>query len=301
VRTHIRGQFRGISSNRREQSKENNVTGRLEGKVAFVTGAARGQGRSHAVRLAQEGADIIAIDLCEDVDSVPFPLATPEDLEQTVKEVEALGRRIVASRADVRDFSAVQEALSRGVDTFGQLDVVCANAGVVSYGMSHEIDAETWRDVIDINLTGVWHTAKAAVPILLEAARGGSMVFTASAAGLGGMETIAHYTASKHGVVGLMKSMALELAPHGIRVNCVCPSSVNTPMTQNQATFDLLARDIPNATPEQVKERFASVHPMGFSWVEAVDVSNAVLFLASDEARYISGVAVPIDGAMLAR
>jgi len=277
------------------------VTGRLEGKVAFVTGAARGQGRSHAVRLAEEGADIIAIDLCEDVNSIPFPLATPEDLEQTVKEVESLGRRIVASKVDVRDLSAVQDALSRGVDALGQLDIVCANAGVVSYGMSHEIDAETWRDVIDINLTGVWHTAKAAAPILLDAAKGGSMVFTASAAGLFGMETIAHYSASKHGVVGLAKSMALELAPHGIRVNCVCPSSVNTPMTQNQATFDLLSREIPNATYEQVKAAFASVHPMGFSWVEPVDVSNAVLFLASDEARYISGVALPIDGAMLAR
>jgi (+)-trans-carveol dehydrogenase len=277
------------------------MSGRLQGKVAFVTGAARGQGRSHAVRMAQEGADIIAVDLCAQIDSAPYPLATPADLRQTIKEVEALDRRIIAAEADVRDYAALQQAMAAGVAELGALDIVSANAGIVSYGWSHEIPERTWQDVVDVNLTGVWHTAKAAAAAMLEADRGGSIVLTASAAGLGGMETIAHYTAAKHGVVGLTKSMALELAPRGIRVNCVCPSSVNTPMTQNQATFDLLARDIPGATQEQVAQRFASVHPMGFSWVEPVDVSNAVLFLASDEARYVSGIALPIDGAMLAR
>jgi (+)-trans-carveol dehydrogenase len=277
------------------------MSGRLEGKVAFITGAARGQGRSHAVRMAQEGADIIAVDLCAPVDSVGYPLSTPADLEQTVKEVEAVGRRIIATQADVRDQDAISAALADGIERLGHLDIVCANAGIVSYGLAHEIPEATWQDIMDINLTGVWHTAKAAVPHLLEAKRGGSMVFTSGAVGLKGNETIAHYSAAKHGVVGLTKSMALELAPQGIRVNCVCPGSVNTPMTQNEVTFKLLTRDIPNATQQQVEQRFASVHPMGISWVEAADVSNAVLFLASDEARYVTGVAFPVDAGLLAR
>lgn len=277
------------------------MSGRFEGKVAFITGAARGQGRSHAVELAREGADIIAVDLCAQVDSVGYPLSTPEDLAQTVKEVEALDRRIIASQADVRDQDAITAAVSDGIERLGRLDIVLGNAGVVSYGMSHEIPEATWQDVIDINLTGVWHTAKAAIPHLLKAKRGGSMVFTSGAVGLKGNETIAHYVASKHGVVGLTKTMALELASEGIRVNCVCPGSVDTPMTQNEVTFNLLTREIPNATEEQVKAAFAAVHPMGMSWVDAVDVTNAVLFLASDDARYITGVALPIDGGMLAR
>ncbi len=277
------------------------MPGRLEGKVALITGAARGQGRSHAIRMAREGADIIAIDLCGPVDSAGYPLSTPADLEQTVKEVESLGRRIIATQADVRDQSALCAAVADGIERLGRLDIVCANAGIVSYGMAHEIPETTWQDVIDINLTGVWHTAKAAVPHLLAAKHGGSIVFTSGAVGLKGNETIAHYVAAKHGVVGLAKTMALELAPHGIRVNCVCPGSVDTPMTQNEVTYKLLTRDIPNATLEQVKQRFASVHPMGISWVDAVDVSNAVLFLASDEARYITGVALPVDAGLLAR
>jgi (+)-trans-carveol dehydrogenase len=277
------------------------MTGRLEGKVAFITGAGRGQGRSHAVMMAREGADIIAVDMCTDVASVPYPMATPDDLKETVAEVEALDRRIVARQADVRDEAALTAALADGIAQLGRLDIVCANAGIVSYGMSYEIPERTWQDVLDTNLTGVWHTAKAGARHLLEAGHGGSMILTSSAVGLTGNETIAHYVAAKHGVVGLTKTMALELAAKGIRVNCVCPSSVNTPMTHNEATFNLLSRNHPGATQEEMEQHFADVHPMGFKWVEASDISNAVLFFASDDARYITGVALPVDGGMLAR
>ena len=267
---------------------------RLEGKVAFVTGAARGQGRSHAVRLAEEGADIIAVDLCAQVDSVPYPMATPDDLAQTVKEVEALDRRIVATRADVRDAGALKSALDAGVAELGRLDIVCANAGIFSFS-TEELGEQAWRDMIDINLTGVWHTAKAAVPHLVEGGRGGSMILTSSTAGLKGFPNFAHYVSAKHGVVGLMRTLALELAPHMIRVNSVHPTSVNTDMIQNDATYRLFAPDIENPTREDVAPRFGEMNALPINWVEARDISNAVLFLASDEARYITGITLPVD------
>jgi (+)-trans-carveol dehydrogenase len=206
------------------------MTGRVEGKVAFITGAARGQGRSHAVRLAQEGADIIAVDLCDQVDSVPYPMATPEDLADTVKQVEALDRRIVATQADVRDYGAVKQALDDGVAQLGRLDIVSANAGIASFGRAEELPEQTWQDMIDTNLTGVWHAAKAAIPHLIAGGRGGSIVLTSSAAGLKAYANVAHYVSAKHGVVGLMRTLALELAPHMIRVNSLHPTQVDTDM-----------------------------------------------------------------------
>ncbi|MCU1651497.1 MAG: NAD(P)-dependent oxidoreductase, partial [Pseudonocardia sp.] len=202
---------------------------RLEGKVAFVTGAARGQGRSHAIRLAEEGADIIAVDIASQIDTVPFPMATPDDLAETVMEVEALDRRIVASQADVRDYAAVKAALDTGVAQLGRLDIVAANAGIVSFGAAEELTEQAWRDVIDVNLTGVWHTVKAAIPHL-RAAGGGSIIITSSGAGLKGTPNIAHYVAAKHGLVGLMRTLANELAPDLVRVNTVHPGSVDTDM-----------------------------------------------------------------------
>jgi (+)-trans-carveol dehydrogenase len=271
------------------------MTGRVEGKVAFVTGAARGQGRSHAIRLAEEGADIIAIDLCDQIDTVPYGMSHSSDLEQTVKEVEALDRRIVATEADVRDFGALKKALDAGVAELGRLDIVCGNAGIFSFvSGDEELSEQTWQDTIDVNLTGVWHTTKAATPHLISAG-GGSIVLTSSTAGLKGFPNFAHYVSSKHGVVGLMRTLALELAPHMIRVNSVHPTSVNTDMIQNDALYRLFAPDIVNPTREQVGERFGAMNALPINWVEARDISNAVLFLASDEARYITGVTLPVD------
>jgi (+)-trans-carveol dehydrogenase len=271
------------------------MAGRVEGKVAFITGAARGQGRSHAIRLAQEGADIIAVDLCRQVDSVPYPMSTPQDLAQTVKEVEALDRRIVASQADVRDYGALKAALDAGVAELGRLDIVSANAGISSVGRADELPEETWQDMIDTNLTGVWHAAKAAIPHLKAGGRGGSIILTSSAAGLMAMENIAHYVSAKHGVVGLMRTLALELAPDSIRVNSLHPTMVNTPMIMNEPTYQLFRPDLENPTIDDAGPAFLTLNALPIKWVEPVDISNALLFLASDEARYITGVTLPID------
>jgi (+)-trans-carveol dehydrogenase len=271
------------------------MTGRVEGKVAFITGAARGQGRSHAVRLAQEGADIIAVDLCDQVDSVPYPMATPEDLADTVKQVEALDRRIVATKADVRDYGALKKALDDGVAQLGRLDVVSANAGIASFGPAEELPEQTWQDMIDTNLTGVWHAAKAAIPHLIAGGRGGSIVLTSSAAGLKAYANAAHYVSAKHGVVGLMRTLALELAPHMIRVNSLHPTQVDTDMVMNEFTFKLFSPDKQNPTIEDFGPASQAMNALPIPWVEPVDISNALLFLASDEARYITGVTLPVD------
>lgn len=276
------------------------MAGRVEGKVAFITGAARGQGRSHAIRLAQEGADIIAIDLCEQIDSVPYPLATPEDLAHTSKEVEALGRRIIALPADVRDYPALKTALDTGVQELGRLDIVSANAGIFSAGAIADLDEATWQDVIDVNLTGVWHTVKAAIPHL-RASGAGSIILTSSNLGLKPAQNSGHYVSAKHGVVGLMRTLALELAPEMIRVNSIHPTSVSTGMIHNDATYELFAPGLPEAqrTPQVLAAGFKQLNTMPLPWVEPADVSNALLWLASDEARYVTGVALPIDAGSL--
>jgi (+)-trans-carveol dehydrogenase len=274
------------------------MSGRVEGKVAFITGAARGQGRSHAVRLAQEGADIIAIDICAQVDSVLYPMSTPEDLAQTVKEVEALGRRIVATQADVRDYDALEAALEDGVAQLGRLDIVSANAGISIYGRAEaatELSAQTWRDVVDTNLTGVWHTAKVAIPHLIQGGSGGSIIITSSLMGLKGAQNNGAYASAKTGLVGFMRVLALELAPHMIRVNSIHPSGVDTHMLHNEDLYALFCPDLENPTREQAAERMRTLNPLPVPWIEPEDISNAVLFLASDEARYITGVALPVD------
>jgi len=274
---------------------------RLEGKVAFVTGAARGQGRSHAVRLAEEGADIVAVDIASQIDTVPYPMGTAGDLTETVDEVEALGGRIVASQVDVRDYGALKAALDDGVAKFGRLDIVAANAGIVSFGRAEELSDGTWQDVLDVNLTGVWHTVKAAIGHL-RAAGGGSIVITSSGAGLKGNANLAHYVASKHGVVGLMRSLANELAPDMIRVNTIHPGSVDTEMIQNQATYHLFLPDRDgDISREDVPPAFRALSALPIPWVESVDISNAVVFLASDEARYITGVTLPVDAGSLVK
>ena len=276
------------------------MSGRVEGKVAFITGAARGQGRSHAIRLAQEGADIIAVDLCDQIESVPFPMSTPENLRETVAEVESLDRRIVASQVDVRDAEATKAALDEGVAQLGRLDIVCCNAGIGSVGRIHELSEQTWQDVIDVNLTGVWHTAKAAIPHLIEGRRGGSIILTSSSVGLMAFENIGHYVSAKHGVVGLTRALALELAPHFIRVNSIHPTNVNTPMIMNDVNRKLFVPGEENPTQEQFAAAAQQINAIPIPWVEAIDISNAVLFLASDEARYVTGIAMPVDaGALL--
>ena len=274
---------------------------RLEGKVAFVTGVARGQGRSHAVTLAGEGADIIGVDIVTQIDTVPMPMATPGDLAETVGEVEALGRGIVATEVDVRDYDALKAALDDGVSRLGRLDIVAANAGIFSWGMADELSEQAWRDVIDVNLTGAWHTAKAAIPHL-RAAGGGAIVITSSTAGLKGAPNVAHYAAAKHGVVGLMRTLANELAPDMVRVNTVHSTSVDTPMIHGQPLYHLF---LPDHEGEITREEVAPVHQalnaLPVPWVDPVDISNAVVFLASDEARYITGVTLPVDAGALVK
>lgn len=274
--------------------------GRVQGKVAFITGAARGQGRSHAVRLAQEGAEIIAVDVCQSFGTVPYDGPTEADLAQTVKEVEALDRRILARQADVRDLSSLQAAVDEGLSQFGHIDIVCANAGIASFGPALELTEETWQEVIDINLTGVWKTVKATAPSMVERGQGGSIILTSSIAGLIAFPMLAHYTAAKHGVTGLMRTLAIELAAHDIRVNSVHPTTVDTPMVANEAVYGLFMGGLQGVTREQASEGMKALNAMPVPWVEAVDISNAVLYLASDEARYVTGTTTVVDAGAMA-
>ena len=275
------------------------MTGRLAGKVSYITGVARGQGRSHAVRLAQEGSDIIGVDICGEVGGTArfYPPATRDDLAETVRLVEKEGRRIVTYVADVRDHSALASGLDGAVAELGRLDVVAANAGIFQFGEPvQDISAADWRDVLEVNLTGVFNTCKAAIPHLVNGGRGGSIVITSSDAGVKGFANFGHYVTSKHGVIGLMRSLTLELAARSIRVNVVAPTNCNTVMIQNDAVYRLFRPDREQPTPEEFAEASGTLLALPQPWVEPVDVSNAVLFLASDEARFITGVTLPVDG-----
>ena len=268
---------------------------RVAGKVALITGAARGQGRSHAVRLAEEGADIIGTDLCGQIDSVPFPMGTATDLEETRRLVEGQGQRMVCLRADVRDAAAMRAAVADGIAELGRLDVVVANAGIWSHERAELIPEPMWQDMIDVNLTGVFNTCQAALPHLLQAGRGGSIVLISSTAGLRGSANNVHYAAAKHGVVGVMRSLAAELAPHHIRVNAVHPTTVDTDMVRNDAILKLFRPNIDSPTVDDAIPAFKTLNMLPIPWVESIDISNAVLFLASDESRYITSVSLPVD------
>ncbi len=263
--------------------------GVLEGKVAFITGAARGQGRSHAVRLAEEGADIIAVDIAAQIDTVPYPMSTPDDLAETVRLVEALDRRIYSQIADVRDKSALQSAFDAGTAELGSVDIVLANAGIAPMSM-HPVQQE-WTDVIATNLTGVYNTVEVAKQSLIDRGTGGAIVLTSSTAGLTGIggDTPGGlgYTAAKHGVVGLMRSYANYLAPYSIRVNTVHPTGVNTPMVVNDFMQEFLQSD------PAMGQAMANALPVAM--VEPVDISNAIVWLVSDAARYVTGVTLPVD------
>ncbi|MFF2084234.1 mycofactocin-coupled SDR family oxidoreductase [Nocardia sp. NPDC058176] len=267
---------------------------RVSGKVALITGAARGIGRAQAIRLAEEGADIIALDLCGPVDTVVIPPASRDDLAETVRAVEATGAKIVADIVDVRDGTALRAAVAAGVEELGALDIVCATAGITSSAGALDLTERQWQTMIDINLTGVWQTCKAATPHLID--RGsGSMILTSSIAGLRGLVGVAHYTAAKHGVVGLMRSLAKELAPHHVRVNSIHPTNVDTPMIQNDLVRKVFRPDREHPTREEFAEAAVSMNMLPIPWVEPVDIANATLFLASEEARYITAVTLPVD------
>ncbi|WP_219419209.1 mycofactocin-coupled SDR family oxidoreductase [Pseudonocardia nigra] len=264
----------------------------LQGKIALITGAARGQGRSHAIRLAEAGADIIAVDICRQIEIVGYPMGTSEDLAQTVAAVKSLDRRIVAAEVDVRDAAALREAVDDGAEQLGGVDIVLANAGIAPGGGSGPDPERAFRDIVEVNLFGVWNTVHAAAPRMIEQGRGGAIVLTSSTQGLtgrggngdGGLEG---YCASKHGVVGLMRTFAHWLAPHSIRVNTVHPTGVDTPMIMNEALQAHMA-----ANPA-LGEAMSNLMPVPV--IESIDVTNAVLWLVSDAARFVTGVALPVD------
>ncbi|MEE2030625.1 mycofactocin-coupled SDR family oxidoreductase [Rhodococcus chondri] len=269
--------------------------------VVLVTGAARGQGRNHAVRFASEGARIIALDLCAPVSGAPYDMATRADLDETVRLVEAEGGQIHAAEADVRDSAAVADVLAKGVERFGRLDVVIANAGIAGSFPVEDLTDEIWRDMIDINLTGVWNTVKASVPHLRAGGRGGSVVLISSIAGLKGLPNNAHYAAAKHGVLGIMRSLSNELGPDRIRVNAVLPTNVETRMLLNDAIYKLFLPDAENPTRDEVEPLFHGMHALDVPFVQPDDVSNAVLFLAGAQSRYVTGIAMPIDAGALVK
>lgn len=275
--------------------------GELDGKVAFITGVARGQGRSHALTLAREGADIIGLDLCRQVDSTAYDGSDDEDLQETVRLVKETGRDIHVEHADVRDYDQVKAVFERGLAQFGRVDIVLPNAGICAGGLTWELTEEAWREMIDINLTGVWHAIKAAVPQMIKQGAGGSIVLTGSTEALKGAANISSYSASKHGVTGLMTSLARELGEYSIRVNSVNPTCVDTHMINNDFVYGLFRPDLDKPTREDVESAFTGTHILPVPWIEPVDVSNAILYLVSDTGRYITATAMPIDAGFLVK
>ena len=267
-----------------------NGHGRFEGKVVLITGAARGQGRAHARRFAAEGANVIAVDACAPIlPDVAYEAASVEDLQETARLVEQEGRGIVAHVADVRDQAALDAAVAEGLDRFGRLDVIVANAGVASYHLTWEVPEEHWATVLDVNLTGVWRTVKAGLPAMIDAGNGGAITFISSAAGLRGYSYLGHYAATKHGLVGLMRSLALEVGQYDIRVNTIHPGAVDTVMGNDPDVRRIIAED-PRTTAAYTGQR-----PLDGGAQKVDDISNALLWISSDEARMVTGITLPID------
>lgn len=271
--------------------------GLLDGKVALVTGGARGQGRSHAVRLAEEGADVVVVDVAADVPEVAaYPGPDEAELAETARLVEGCGRKAIARRADVRDRAALQAVVDEALAVFGRLDVVLANAGVCPPGApTWEIPEAQWSAVLAVNLTGVFNTVSVTVPPMLEAGRGGAIVITSSSAAMKSPPNMADYAASKHGVIGLMETLAVELGPHRIRVNAICPAAVDTTILDNDAMFRLVRPDLEHPGRDDIAEVFAGRNPIPEPWVAPRDVSNFVAWLVSDQAWYLTGATLPLD------
>jgi SDR family mycofactocin-dependent oxidoreductase len=273
--------------------------GPLEGRVAFITGAARGQGRAHAIRLADDGADIIAIDVCRPVsDTITYPLGTSDELAETVRAVEATGRKILAREVDIRDLAALQKVVADGIEQFGRLDIVVANAGVLSWGRIHEMSEEQWDTVVDINLNGSWRTIRAAAPAMIEAGNGGSIVIVSSSAGLKATPGNGHYSASKHGLVALTNALAIELGEFGIRVNSIHPYSIETPMVEKEAMMELFTK-FPQYVHSFSPMPYHPVNHQGkkglMEFMMPEEVSDVVAWLASDGSATISGSQIAVD------
>jgi len=268
--------------------------GRLDGRVALVTGGGRGQGRAHAVTLAREGADVAICDVGADVATVPYPLARPADLAETARLVEGEGRRCVAVQADVRDTEQIGAAVAATVSAFGRIDIAVANAGVCSFGPFGELADDAWADMLDINLTGVFKTFRAVLPVMV-AQGGGRMVATSSMGGRTGMANLAHYVAAKFGVIGLVKSLALEVATQGITVNAVCPSTVDTEMVHNPAMYGLFCPGFEDPGRDDVQPIYERMNPMRVPWLDPDEVARATAFLVSDDARHISGTVLEVS------
>lgn len=268
---------------------------RFDGHVVVVTGAARGQGRRHAERFAELGADIVALDVAANVPEVGYPLATPEELRETASAVEARGRRCSAHVVDVRDLSALQQIATSVRADWGRVDAIVANAGICITAPAWEMSDEAWDAVLEINLTGVWNTVKSFVPVMVDAGRGGSVTLTSSLAGMRGIRNAIGYVAAKHALTGLMRSLANELAADQIRVNTVNPTNVATPMLLNENTYRRFNPDLAAPTMEDTVEGFASLNLLPVPWVETDDVSDAVLWLASEHARFVTGTVLPVD------
>lgn len=268
--------------------------GMLDGKVAFITGGARGQGRAHAVTCAREGADVIIIDVLDQLPSVSYKLAAQADLDETVRQVEAHGRRAVAVKADVRSQRELDAAVAAGIAEFGRIDILIANAGIWTLGSFWELTDDQWEEMIAVNLTGVWKSAKAVAPHMIER-RTGSIVIIASVNGLEAGQYTAHYVAAKHGVIGLMKNIALELAPYGIRCNAISPGAIKTPMTSHQGALDMFAGH-PGGTEDDMTE--AGHHYTllkGTSFLDPQVIADSALYLNSDLAARVTGVTIPVD------
>ena len=274
--------------------------GKLDGKVALITGGARGQGRSHALTFAREGAEIIICDVADQLPNAPYPLASTEDLAETARMVEDLDMRCLAVQADVRDSEGMRGVAEQAISEFGRIDILLANAGIQSFGEAWELTDGQWDEMLAVNLTGVWKSCRAVIPHMIERSAG-VILITSSIAGLKGLANQAHYCASKHGVVGLMRMLAIELAPHGIRVNTVHPSSVDTPIIKNQAMYNLFSGGKPDASLEDVKPAFEALNLMDIPWMEPQDISNVMLLLASDDARYITGTTLSVDAGLMVK
>jgi SDR family mycofactocin-dependent oxidoreductase len=267
--------------------------GKLDEQVAFITGGARGQGRSHALALAREGADIAICDIAAPIETVPYPLAGEEDLAETVRQVEALGRRCVAAKADVRETEQIEAAVAATLAELGRVDILLANAGVCGFGAFWEISDEMWDDMVDTDLTGVFKSMRAVVPGMIE--RGyGRIVATSSMGGRMGNPNLAHYVAAKWGVIGLVKTLALEVADKGITVNAICPATVDTEMVHNDALYGLFAPDLENPTRADVEPRYTAMNPIPLPWTPAEEISAAVLYLVSAEARLVTGTTLDV-------